>query len=119
MTNTKKRAAMLLATGALMSGSFVGLSATSAEAVSCKGASVVQNNSSGYGYFKKKTPVRVFPYAKCAGKNFKKGTKFYYWCYDTNDYGNKWIWGRVAGTDYTGWVYAPNVPKKKGTLRHC
>ncbi|MBB1244912.1 hypothetical protein GL263_15255 [Streptomyces durbertensis] len=80
----------------------------------------VENNSSGYGYFTKKdTPLRTEPYAKCAANRYKKGTKFFYWCYITNDHGNRWIFGRIAGSDTLGWVYSGNVTWEDGSLNHC
>ncbi|UDM05533.1 hypothetical protein [Streptomyces longhuiensis] len=54
--------------------------------------------------------IRPKPYESCGSHGtFTAGTKIYYWCYIYNDYGNMWIYGRVAGTETKGWIYAPNV----------
>lgn len=116
----KKALSSLLAAGAL-AGSLVGLSATSASAANvCNTSYVIQNNSSGEGEFISPTTVRVKPYTEC-GKvgTFVKGTTFYYWCYVNNSYGNKWIYGRMAGTETKGWVYDTEVMHTKGTLKKC
>lgn len=116
-----KRVATLVSTGALLAASFVGGTATSASAAGCGGVHVVKNNSDGYGTLKGSTPVRTAPYEKCPSKSYKSGSRFYYWCYENNDYGNKWIFGRIAGTSKgdAGWVYAPNIKHVKGSLKAC
>ncbi|MFD7662581.1 hypothetical protein [Streptomyces sp. NPDC059788] len=117
-----QRVATLAAAGTLLGGSLVGLSATTAEAVTaghCDWTSVVRNNSGGHGYFKGRTPVRTMPYKDCASKSYASGRKFFYWCYLRNEHNNKWIFGRVAGTQHTGWVYAGNIKNSSGTLRKC
>ncbi|MFI7014272.1 hypothetical protein [Streptomyces sp. NPDC050164] len=50
---------------------------------------------------------------------FVKGTTFYYWCYVNNSYGNKWIYGRIVGTQTKGWVCDSEVVHTKGTLKKC
>ncbi|MEU9503156.1 hypothetical protein [Streptomyces sp. NPDC048196] len=115
-----KRAATMAATGALLGGSLVGLSATNAVAAShCGGAYVLKNNSSGYGSFSGSTPVYDDPYSDCSSRTYSSGTRFYYWCYLNNDYGNRWIFGRVDGADTTGFVYSGNITGSTGSLQHC
>ncbi|MET7847492.1 hypothetical protein AB0D78_40240 [Streptomyces avermitilis] len=117
----KKRAASLVAAGALVGGSLVGLSAPEASAADvCDYSYIIRNNSTGYGYFQGATTLYVLPYAACGKQGtFVSGTKFAYWCYVINDYGNKWIFGRITGTDTKGWVHDPYVSWTEGTLNYC
>ncbi len=117
----KKGVASLLGAAALLAGSLVGVTSTSASAIdNCDITYIIRNNSSGEGTFQGATNLRVKPYAACGNEGtFVSGTKFYYWCYVINNYGNKWIFGRIAGTQTKGWVYDPDVSWDSGTLNQC
>lgn len=121
----RKRVGRLVAAGALLAGSLVGVSASGASAgeagaeAFCNTIDQVRNSSSGFGYFLGTVPVHTHPYGACAATNYRSGTKFYYWCYRYNDYGNFWIFGRVAGSEFIGWVYSPNVTWETGSLNSC
>ncbi|MFF1381024.1 hypothetical protein [Streptomyces sp. NPDC058308] len=60
------------------------------------------------------------PYANCddSGHIFK-GKKFYIWCFVNNTHGNVWYFGREAGTDEKGYVYAGNTSNLSGSLNEC
>ncbi|MFI6585719.1 hypothetical protein [Embleya sp. NPDC050493] len=114
----------IAAASAVLGGSLVGLGASGAGAAETAGACdyimVVKNNSNGYGYFKGPTPLRKLPEARCGSHGtYRDNTKFYFWCYTTNRHGNNWIFGRIAGTEETGWVYEKNISWNDGRLKHC
>ncbi|MFF4538953.1 hypothetical protein [Streptomyces aureus] len=117
----KKSAASFLAACGLLAGSLVGLSATDASAAGvCNVSTVAVNNSSGYGRLKGSTPVRTRPYSECSSiGTFASGSKFFFWCYVFNDYGNEWILGRLDGTQTKGWVYVGDVSWDSGSLAPC
>jgi hypothetical protein len=117
----KKRLASWAATAALTAGSLLGLGAGPATAADvCDQTWVSVNNSTGYGYFQGSTTLYKKHYSTC-GKvgTFVSGTKFAFWCYVVNDHGNKWILGRITGTDTMGWVHDPYVSWTEGSLNHC
>ncbi|MFD7920373.1 hypothetical protein ACFV3R_14240 [Streptomyces sp. NPDC059740] len=47
------------------------------------------------------------------------GTIFYAWCQKINDYGNYWVYGRIAGTQTKGWYYTSNLKQQSGNLYMC
>ncbi|KUJ64404.1 hypothetical protein ACZ90_57590 [Streptomyces albus subsp. albus] len=118
----KKRAATLMTTCAVLGGALAGVGATSASAAPrglCNTIDVIRNTSDGYGHFKGSVAMHEHPYADCASKTYPSGQRFYFWCWSNNEYGNKWIFGRVAGTQDLGWVYSGNVTQDAGSLNKC
>lgn len=74
-------------------------------AVNCN-PSWTKVNGEGYVTAAQDYNVKTGPYGECAHVGtIKKGTIFYLWCMTTNDYGNNWWYGRIAGTDIKGWAY--------------
>ncbi|MGX1560692.1 hypothetical protein [Streptomyces sp. NPDC055506] len=116
-----KRVASLLATGALMGVSLVGINASSASADDyCWSNAIKVNNSSGVFRLKKTLPLKKGPYSACEdGKFALEGRKFYAWCYESNIHGNMWYYGREQFDDDMGWVYVGNLTFLSGTLRPC
>ncbi|MEU5563561.1 hypothetical protein [Micromonospora musae] len=50
--------------------------------------------------------LRVGPYGACEQTyRFVEADLLYYHCYTTNVYGNTWTHVRIAGTNYSGWVW--------------
>ncbi|WP_133909819.1 hypothetical protein [Streptomyces sp. NBC_00582] len=117
----KKRIASLALATTLLTGSLIGVSATSASAAGvCSLPAWYTNNSDGYAYLYKDANLRKAPYGECASKGiFAKGQKFYYWCLLVNAYDNYWVYGRIAGTDTTGWMYFDNLTNHHGSLELC
>lgn len=107
----RNRAVSLMSTAALLGGTLVGLTASSASAAGdCNTYTIVVNNSAGSGKLRWNAPLRPMPYEACGSHGtFAKGSKIWYWCYEYNNYGNMWIFGRLDGTQTKGWIYAPNV----------
>ncbi|MFI6053388.1 protein kinase [Streptomyces violascens] len=78
------------------------------------------NNSNGYGHTAQGTHLYTGPYAACSYVTaVKSGVKVYYHCYVTNAQGNKWIYGRIEGTNTEGWVFSDKSPLDSGTLARC
>ncbi|OQQ13664.1 hypothetical protein B0675_25675 [Streptomyces sp. M41(2017)] len=113
-----KRVASLFATTTLLGTTLVGLSAADASAAGvCDQSFLVGNKTSGGGNLRWNAAIRPKPYESCGSYGtFAEGTKFWYWCDTYNDYGNRWIYGRVDGTQTTGWIYAPNVAPVSGLV---
>jgi hypothetical protein len=80
-----------------------------AQAASC-GSQAVTNADDGYIVLGEDADLQKAPYAAC-GTNIraKAGTKIWSWCTVENDYGNTWLWGRIAGTETYGWVYVEHA----------
>ncbi|MFC5719136.1 hypothetical protein ACFP1Z_02920 [Streptomyces gamaensis] len=63
--------------------------------------------------------LKAGPYAACKTlKVVPTGTKFWIWCRTHNAYNNLWFYGRIAGTDTTGWMYAGGL-RTWGTTEEC
>jgi hypothetical protein len=106
-----------LSAAALTAGLLVGTTA-SANAAST-GADVNctspyhQNNSTGWGKLNGTYNLKKAPYSTCGNvKSLGGGTKLYFHCYVVNDYGNEWIYSRVAGTEIHGWMSYDNFGEK-------
>lgn len=114
----------LLVTGATIAGALVTMGAPNASAAASGcidlGFAPV-NNSSATGYFDSKATLRTHPYADCGSMGtYPAGTNFYVWCYNINQYGNKWYYVRIKGTDIKGWLYhGPAVLWGPGSSREC
>ena len=86
---------------------------------SCSGWSY-QNNSAGYGIMAGAFHLESGPYQACSDVGTApQGAKLYYWCYVVNAYDNKWIYGRLSGTNTAGWMSAANLTGSTGPLNHC
>ncbi|WP_369382729.1 protein kinase [Streptomyces sp. cg36] len=78
------------------------------------------NRSDGYGYASQNTHLYTGPYAVCPYVTvLKSGVKVYYHCYVTNAQGNKWIYGRIQGTETEGWLFSGKSTLKSGKLVRC
>ncbi|MEU4352943.1 protein kinase [Streptomyces sp. NPDC023838] len=78
------------------------------------------NRSDGYGYTAQSTHLYTGPYAVCSYVTaVKSGVKVYYHCYATNAQGNKWIYGRIQGTNTEGWLFSDKSTLASGTLARC
>ncbi|MGW7083425.1 hypothetical protein ACWGH2_07985 [Streptomyces sp. NPDC054871] len=122
----KNRAASTLTAGALLGASLVAAGATNAGASVADTAAdicsfhVAINNSSGVAHLRENVWLKKGPYASCGDSgHIFKGGKFYVWCITNNTYGNAWYYGREAGTDEKGWVYAGNLNVSSGSLNKC
>jgi hypothetical protein len=63
-------------------------------------------NGEGKLTFYKNYNLKVGPLGECDHvRSVSKGTDFYVWCFYENQYGNKWVYGRVAGTETKGWAF--------------
>ncbi|MDJ0380380.1 hypothetical protein [Streptomyces sp. G-G2] len=83
-------------------------------------AKPVGNNSSAYGTLNGTHTLRVRPAAECAGIiSVPSGTGFYAWCHTVNTYNNEWVYGRIKGTQRTGWLLASNLKLDNGSLNPC
>ncbi|WUH98964.1 hypothetical protein OHR68_36540 [Spirillospora sp. NBC_00431] len=108
------------ATGAV----FAGLSITTDVAVAREQAPCdrVQfaNNSDAWGTFVGTYNLKEAPAKECTTlSSGPQGARFYYWCYVYNEYGNQWIYGRIAGTTNHGWTSNENLRWEQGTLSPC
>ena len=73
------------------------------------GGQAVNNSDDGWGLVDA-SPLRQAPYGHCGVvANLAQGTRIYFHCWVVNDYGNFWVWARVAGTERYGWMYRENI----------
>lgn len=78
------------------------------------------NVSDGSGVFVGTYNLKEAPAKECATvASGAQGAKFYYWCYVYNQYGNQWIYGRIAGTTTQGWTSVDNLRWEQGSLSPC
>jgi len=76
-----------------------------AAAAGC-GSQSVTNADDGYLILGESANLQKAPYAACGTyATAPANTKIWSWCAVENDYGNTWIWGRIDGTQTTGWIY--------------
>jgi hypothetical protein len=98
----------ILATGLL--GASLGLAVASpAQATTCN-VPAAQNVDDGYAVMLWGAHLKNAPYADCGNIAWLPvDTKIWIWCTVSNQYGNLWFYGRVAGTSTYGWMSANNV----------
>jgi len=96
-----------------------GVASASAQAVTC-GVSG-PNRDPGGGTTTVGLNMQTGPYQDCANVVWlSAGTQVWYWCYDNNEYGNTWTYGRaiIGGRDYYGWVLDAKLDDG-GSYWHC
>lgn len=82
--------------------------AASKPLVSCT-SPTTSNKDDGFGYLDGVYNLKVAPYAACGSvTTLYTGAEIYFWCWDTNAYGDRWVYGREAGTDTYGWMSVDN-----------
>lgn len=117
----KRRIARLLAAGAFLGGSLVGLNAPSASAAGvCDLPNIPNNTSNGVGHFFDRATLRTQPYSACGSMGtYPAKTKFSIWCWKTNVHGNPWAYVRISGTEIKGWLYTSHLVLDSGSIHDC
>ncbi|WP_327065306.1 hypothetical protein OG500_05860 [Kitasatospora sp. NBC_01250] len=86
-------------------------------AISCSGWSTSHTDPGTYAYLTGTYNLKVGPYASCGNvASVSSGTELWIWCYATNDYDNVWYYGRIAGTNTTGWMSGDNLTNWGGNF---
>lgn len=80
-----------------------------ASAQSCSAWSPTANGE-GAGFINTTIQIRTGPGIECGSRGtIYAGTEVYYRCITVNQYGNTWIYYRIAGTSTYGWAYTEDV----------
>ncbi|MEO3844357.1 MULTISPECIES: hypothetical protein [unclassified Streptomyces] len=97
-----------MSAAALLGATQVAASPAANASVSCNWGG--GNYDSGYGIIKSGTyGLKAGPYSSCnTVGTLVGGVLLYFHCWHYNDYGNLWVYGRIAGTDTMGWTSGAN-----------
>jgi hypothetical protein len=64
--------------------------------------------------------IKSAPYAACGNVAWiGEGMNIYIWCSRVNQYGNMWVYARVAGSSTRGWFSLDNIEILAGTTWPC
>ncbi|WP_406503399.1 hypothetical protein [Streptomyces sp. NBC_00212] len=116
----KKRLCVLLASTALLGGLGLGATSTPASAASACSGPKAHNNSDGLVFFKGSYNLKNGPASECGSiVEVSANTRFYVWCGYYNAYGNLWLYGRISGSETTGWESFDNFTWITGGWNLC
>lgn len=105
--NLKNKISAVVIAAALMTGVNVAFG-TQAQAAACLDANG-PNYDTGKGTLKGTYALKNNFYASCdTVATLPAGTVIFFHCWRTNDYGNKWVYGRVKDTSRMGWMSVDN-----------
>ncbi|GID46481.1 hypothetical protein Aca07nite_37560 [Actinoplanes capillaceus] len=105
----RRRAVAVAMTAAVTAAGVLGVAGPARAAVTCN-PNWTMVNGQGAVTAAVDYNVKNGPYGACGQVGrITKGTTFYLWCMTTNDYGNNWWYGRIAGTDIKGWVHQDTI----------
>ncbi|GAA0329043.1 hypothetical protein [Streptomyces blastmyceticus] len=107
-----------------VSGAFVGASTANAAdpvdstkiSVDCDHSITHHTPGSSWGFMKGTYNLKAGPYAACdTWRSVSYGTEIWIWCHTYNVYNHLWVYGRVAGTNDTGWMSGDNLDWRGGS----
>ncbi|MFJ7268665.1 hypothetical protein ACIQV3_18810 [Streptomyces sp. NPDC099050] len=123
MKQIKRRAGIVLAATAMLTGVSGIASATSAQAAANASCwySATPNNSSLKTTLKGTYNLKSGIGSVCSNvRSVSTGTVFYVWCGAVNpDSGVLWFYGRVAGTETKGYMSSDNLNYVSGSWSYC
>ncbi|MET7480205.1 hypothetical protein ABZT17_38470 [Streptomyces sp. NPDC005648] len=123
MRRIHRKAGVVLAATALLTGMSGFAAATTAQAASTATCwdTIVENNSSLTTKLKATYNLKDGIGSVCANiQSVSKDTTFYVWCGATNpDSGVLWFYGRIKGTETKGWMSSDNLNFVSGTWSYC
>jgi cobyric acid synthase len=93
----------------VVAGATLGLSLPAQAQPSCTKAYTIKNGE-GRSFLTKDLNLKGAPYSHCGSlSRVDKGAEFFWHCLFTNESGNAWVYGRLAGTQLHGWVWTGNL----------